>query len=153
MPRHNPALQRSQKAPMTRARRRLLIIGLIALLAASGWVMTIVVEPAFQRTIVMTSGADNGIYRGFADRYAPILKRVGIKLDIRGSSGSVENYERLRDPNSVYDVGFIQSGTTSPKETDKLQTIAAVSYEPIWVFYRGETTVDRLSHCAARRFR
>ncbi len=151
MPRHNPALHRSQKTPMTRARRSLLIVGVIILLAAFGWVVAIVAAPAFQRTIVMTSGADNGIYRGFADRYAPILKRAGIKLDIRSSSGAVENYERLRDPNSAYEVGFIQSGTTSPKETDGLQTIAAVSYEPIWVFYRGETTVDQLSQLRGKK--
>ncbi|PVY27954.1 TRAP transporter TAXI family solute receptor [Paraburkholderia silvatlantica] len=151
MPRHNPALHRSQKAPMTRAKRRFLIAGVIVLLAAFGWVVAIVAAPAFQRTIVMTSGADNGIYRGFADRYAPILKRAGIKLDIRSSSGSVENYERLRDPNSAYEAGFIQSGTTSPKETDGLQTIAAVSYEPIWVFYRGDTTVDRLSQLRGKK--
>lgn len=136
---------------MTRARRRFLIVGGIVLLAAFGWLMAIVVEPAFQRTIVMTSGADNGIYRGFADRYAPILKRAGIKLDIRSSSGSVENYERLRDPNSAYEVGFIQSGTISPKETDNLQTIAAVSYEPIWVFYRGDATLDRLSQLRGKK--
>ncbi len=151
MPRHNPALHRSQKTPMTRGRQRFLIVGVIILLAAFGWVVAIVVAPAFQRTIVMTSGADNGIYRGFADRYAPILKRAGIKLDIRSSSGAVENYERLRDPNSAYEVGFIQSGTTSPKETDGLQTIAAVSYEPIWVFYRGDATVDRLSQLRGKR--
>ncbi|MEM5404348.1 TAXI family TRAP transporter solute-binding subunit [Paraburkholderia unamae] len=136
---------------MTRANRRFLIVGVVILLAAFGWVVGIVVAPAFQRTIVMTSGADNGIYRGFADRYAPILKRAGIKLDIRSSSGAVENYERLRDPNSAYEVGFIQSGTTSPKETDGLQTIAAVSYEPIWVFYRGDTTVDRLSQLRGKK--
>jgi TRAP transporter TAXI family solute receptor len=151
MPRHNPALHRSQKAPMTRAKRGLLIIGVIVLLAAFGGLVAIVAAPAFQRTIVMTSGADNGIYRGFADRYAPILKRAGIKLDIRSSSGSVENYERLRDPNSAYEVGFIQSGTTSPKDTDGLQTIAAVSYEPIWVFYRGDTTVDRLAQLRGKK--
>jgi TRAP transporter TAXI family solute receptor len=151
MPRHNPALHRSQKAPMTRARRRLLIGGVIVLLAAFGGLAAIVVAPAFQRTIVMTSGADNGIYRGFADRYAPILKRAGIKLDIRSSSGSVENYERLRDPNSVYEVGFVQSGTTRPQETDGLQTIAAVSYEPIWVFYRGDATIDRLSQLRGKK--
>ncbi|MEX3945776.1 TAXI family TRAP transporter solute-binding subunit [Paraburkholderia sp. BR10937] len=136
---------------MTRANRRFLIVGVVILLAAFGWVVGIVVAPAFQRTIVMTSGADNGIYRGFADRYAPILKRAGIKLDIRSSSGAVENYERLRDPNSAYEVGFIQSGTTSPKETDGLQTIAAVSYEPMWVFYRGDTTVDRLSQLRGKK--
>ena len=130
---------------MTPGRQLLLIIGAILLLAVLGWALATVLEPANQRTIVITTGADKGIYRSFADRYAPILKRDGIKLDIRSSSGSVENYERLANPDSEYEVGFIQSGTTSPKETDHLQTIAAVSYEPIWVFYRGDTTIDRLA--------
>ncbi|MBB5418880.1 TRAP transporter TAXI family solute receptor [Paraburkholderia atlantica] len=136
---------------MTRRRRRLLIIGAIVLVAAFGWMLALILEPAFQRTIVITTGADGGIYRGFADRYAPLLKREGIKLDIRSSSGSVENYQRLADPDSAYQVGFIQSGTTRPKDTDNLQTIAAVSYEPIWVFYRGDATIDRLSQLRGKR--
>jgi TRAP transporter TAXI family solute receptor len=136
---------------MTPGRQLLLIIGAILLLAVLGWALATVLEPANQRTIVITTGADKGIYRSFADRYAPILKRDGIKLDIRSSSGSVENYERLANPDSEYEVGFIQSGTTSPKETDHLQTIAAVSYEPIWVFYRGDTTIDRLAQLRGTR--
>ena len=48
-------------------------------------------------------------------------------------------------------MGFIQSGTTSPKETDQLQTIAAVSYEPIWVFYRGDATINRLAQLRGKR--
>ncbi|TCK87825.1 TRAP transporter TAXI family solute receptor [Paraburkholderia sp. BL9I2N2] len=151
MTRHNPVLQRSSKAPMTPGRRRLLFIGAILLLAALGWGLATLIKPAIQRTIVITTGADNGIYRGFADRYAPILKRDGITLVIRSSSGSVENYERLKNPDSEYEVGFIQSGTTSPKETDHLQTIAAVSYEPIWVFYRGDITVNRLVQLRGKR--
>jgi TRAP transporter TAXI family solute receptor len=136
---------------MTPRRRRLLVIGAIVLLAVLGWALATVLEPAFRHTIVITSGADKGIYRGFADRYAPILARDGIKLDIRSSSGSVENYQRLKDPDSEYEVGFIQSGTTSPSETDHLQTIAAVSYEPIWVFYRGDATVNRLAQLRGKR--
>ena len=151
MTRPNPVLQRSSKAPITPGRRRLLFIGAILLLAALGWAMAAVLKPAIQRTIVITTGADNGIYRGFAARYAPILKRDGITLDIRSSSGSIENYQRLKNPDSEYEVGFIQSGTTSPKETDRLQTIAAVSYEPIWVFYRGDATVDRLAQLRGKR--
>jgi TRAP transporter TAXI family solute receptor len=151
MPRHNPALRRSQKVPMTLGRRRLLILGAILLLAALGWALATVLKPAMQHTIVITTGADKGIYRGFADRYVPILKRDGITLDIRSSSGSIENYQRLKNPDSEYEVGFIQSGTTSPKETDGLQTIAAVSYEPIWVFYRGDATVDRLAQLRGKR--
>jgi TRAP transporter TAXI family solute receptor len=136
---------------MTRGRRRLLIIGSIVLLVLFGWTLASILKPAFQRKIVITTGADKGIYRGFADRYAPILKRDGITLEIRSSSGSVENYQRLTNPGSEYEVGFIQSGTVSPKETDNLQTIAAVSYEPIWVFYRGDTVVNRLAQLRGQR--
>ena len=88
MTRHNPVLQRSRKAPMTPGRRRLLFVGAILLLTALGWALATAFKPAIQRTIVITSGADNGIYRGFADRYAPILKRDGITLVIRSSSVS-----------------------------------------------------------------
>jgi TRAP transporter TAXI family solute receptor len=151
MPRHDPALRRIQKAPITPGRKRLLIMAAIVLIAALAWSVAIVLKPAIQRTIVITTGADNGIYRGFADRYAPLLKRDGITLDIRSSTGSIENYQRLRDPDSEYEVGFIQSGTTRPKETDDLQTIAAVSYEPIWVFYRGDTIVNRLVQLRGKR--
>jgi TRAP transporter TAXI family solute receptor len=136
---------------MARGRRRLLIIGSIVLLVLFGWTLVSILKPAFQRKIVITTGADNGIYRGFADRYAPILKRDGITLEIRRSSGSVENYQRLTNPDSEYEVGFIQSGTISPKETDNLQTIAAVSYEPIWVFYRGDAIVNRLAQLRGKR--
>ncbi|WP_134142945.1 TAXI family TRAP transporter solute-binding subunit [Paraburkholderia sp. BL6665CI2N2] len=136
---------------MTPGRRRFLVICVIVLLAALGWALVTMLKPAIQRTIVITTGADQGIYRNFADRYAPILKREGITLDIRSSSGSVENYQRLTNPDSEYEVGFIQSGTTSPKATDHLQTIAAVSYEPIWVFFRGDITVNRLSQLRGKR--
>jgi TRAP transporter TAXI family solute receptor len=129
----------------------MLFIGAILLLATLGWGLATIIQPAIQRTIVITTGADKGIYRGFADRYAPILKREGITLDIRSSSGSIENYRRLTNPDGEYEVGFIQSGTTSPKETDHLQTIAAVSYEPIWVFYRGDAPINRLAQLRGKR--
>lgn len=151
MPRQHPALQRSRTAPMTLWRRRFLIVGVILLLAALGWGLAAALKPAFQRTIVITTGADGGIYRGFADRYAPILKRDGITLDIRSSAGSIENYQRLKDPDSEFEVGFIQSGTVSPKETDQLQTIAAVSYEPIWVFYRGDNIISQLAQLRGKK--
>ncbi|CDY77742.1 FIG00467904: hypothetical protein [Caballeronia glathei] len=151
MAKHNPALYRRPKDPMTPGRRRLLIVGVVLLLTALGWALAAVLKPAIHRTIVITTGADKGIYRGFAERYAPLLKRDGVTLDIRASSGSVENYERLKDPDSEYEVGFIQSGTTNPKETDGLETIAAVAYEPIWVFYRGDATINQLAQLRGKR--
>ncbi len=151
MPRHHPALHRIQKAPLTPRRRRLLIAGALLLLVLIGWGVTLIIRPALQHTIVITTGANDGIYRGFADRYAPLLKRDGVKLDIRSSSGSVENYQRLANPDSVYEVGFVQSGTVAPTDNDHLETIAAVSYEPIWVFYRGNTVITRLAQLRGKR--
>ncbi|HWW99399.1 TAXI family TRAP transporter solute-binding subunit [Collimonas sp.] len=151
MPRHNPALHRIHKPPMTARRLRFLIFSGAILLGVLGWGLALILKPAIQRTIVITSGADKGIYAGFAARYAPLLKREGITLDIRSSSGSVENYQRLKDPNSEYEVGFIQSGTTTPAPDDQLQTIAAVSYEPIWVFYRGDVVINRLAQLRGKR--
>jgi TRAP transporter TAXI family solute receptor len=151
MRRDNPALHRIQKAPLTPKRRWLLGVIAIVVLILLGYGLFVVLEPAFQTKIVITSGADQGIYRSFADHYAPILKREGVTLDIRSSSGSVENYQRLKDPDSAYQVGFIQSGTAEPQDNDQLQTIAAVSYEPIWVFYRGDTVVTRLAQLRGKR--
>jgi TRAP-type uncharacterized transport system substrate-binding protein len=151
MRKRNPALHRIQSAEMAPARPRALIAIVLLVLATLGWAAWSIVEPAVHSRIVITTGADKGIYRGFADHYAPLLKRKGITLDIRPSSGSDENYQRLTDPTSVYEVGFIQSGTVLPKDTDGLQTIAAVSYEPLWVFYRGPGTVDRLSQLRGKR--
>ncbi|MFC0400835.1 TAXI family TRAP transporter solute-binding subunit [Paraburkholderia rhizosphaerae] len=151
MTKRDPALHRIQSAEMTPARRRLLIVVALLAFAALVWAAWSIVEPAVHTRIVITTGADEGIYRGFAEHYAPLLKRKGITLDIRPSSGAVENYQRLADPNSIYEVGFIQSGTVHPKESDNLQTIAAVSYEPLWVFYRGGTTVDRLAQLRGKR--
>jgi len=136
---------------MTAQRLRLLITGAVVAIAVLGWALVTILKPATQRTIVITAGADKGIYNGFAERYAPLLKREGITLDIRSSSGSVENYQRLKDPESEYEVGFIQSGTTTPSENDQLQTIAAISYEPIWVFYRGDAIINRLAQLKGKR--
>jgi TRAP transporter TAXI family solute receptor len=144
-------LRRYRKKSVTPVQRYLVSVGATLSLAALGWLLISAAEPAFHPAIVITTGADNGIYHGFADRYAAILKRNGITLDVRNSSGSIENYQRLTKPDSGYEVGFIQSGTTTPKETDHLQTIAAVSYEPIWVFYRGNTIVDKLSQLRGER--
>ena len=146
-------LHRIQKPPMTPQRlRRLMLIGSLALLAIC-WVVLAMLKPATQGKIVMTAGAEGGIYHNYAQRYAQILKRDGITLDIRTSSGSVENFQRLRDDDSEFQVGFIQSGTGNSEQAPGIQTIAAISYEPIWVFYKGNATYDRLSQLRGKRIR
>ena len=145
------SLHRIQKPPMTPQRlRRLLLIGSLIALALCWFVLTLL-KPVTQGKIIMTAGAPGGIYANFAQRYAQILKREGITLEVRTSSGSVENFQRLQDSDSEYDVGFIQSGTATSEQAPELQTIAAIAYEPIWVFYQGNDNPERLSQLRGKR--
>jgi len=130
--------------------RRLMLFGSLALLVIC-WLVLTMLKPFSQGKIVVTAGATDGVYYNFAERYAQILKRDGITLDIRPSSGSVENFERLRDDNSEFEVGFVQSGTGTPEQAPGIQTIAAISYQPIWVFYQAKTNYDRLSQLMGKR--
>lgn len=151
MPKTPLPLHRIQKRPMTPQRlRRLMLIGSLLLLAIV-WSVLAMLKPATQGKIVVSTGAPDGIYYHYAERYAQILKRDGITLEIRPSTGSAQNFQRLRDDNSDVEVAFIQSGTGNTEQAPGLQTIAAISYEPIWVFYRSNAVYDRLSQLQGKR--
>ncbi len=145
-----PPLRPSLWQAVLRHRLRWLVLTAAVLLLAA-WTTKMMLQPVKPRKVVITSGADEGIYLTFARRYAEALEKENINLDIRKSSGAVENYQRLKDDNSEYDIGLVQSGTGSARDAPNLQTLASVSYEPIWVFYRGADTIDRLTQLQGKR--
>lgn len=55
------------------------------------------VRPAPPDTLVMTTGAPEGAYHAYAQKYRAILARDQVKLDLRLSAGSMENLKRLAD--------------------------------------------------------
>ena len=69
----------------------------IFLIAGMGFVVAYqFVEPAPPRHVVMTSGGESGAYYHFAKRYAALLARDGITLEILPSEGSLQNLQRLQ---------------------------------------------------------
>ncbi len=115
------------------------------------WIMVHFARPLPPDTIVMTTGSADGAYHGFALRYQAILERHGVKLQLRPSSGALENLDRLKDPSSGVDVGFVQTGLGSAGTADSLVSLGSLFYEPVWIFYRSEATLDRLIQLVARR--
>ena len=75
----------------------------------------------------------------------------GITLDVRTTSGSVENFKLLTAEDSSVDMGFIQGGITNNEENMDLESLGAMYYEPVWIFYRGEAELTRLSQLAGKR--
>jgi TRAP transporter TAXI family solute receptor len=121
------------------------------IVGAAFWAAYKFVEPAPPRTIVMSTGGEGGAYHAFAQRYQAILARDGVRLEVRTSSGSVENVARLRDPDSDVSLAFVQGGVATAEEAPELVTLGSLYYEPLWVFYRGKETLDRLSQLKGKR--
>jgi TRAP-type uncharacterized transport system substrate-binding protein len=107
---------------------------IVILLVASGFI----VQMLPPRTTVMATGAEGSADYEFGVRYREILAQSGVKLQLLPTTGSLENLARLRDSKSGVDVGFIQGGTTTRKESPDLASLGTVFYEPLWLFYRSE---------------
>ncbi len=108
-------------------------------------------ESAPPRTIIFTGGVDGSSFQTNAERYRTNLAGKGITLKVLRSQGSMENLKRLRDASSHVDVGFVQGGVTNITAGRKLVSLGSVSYEPLFVFYRGGSTMTILSELAGKR--
>ena len=81
------------------------LLSLRDLFATAWWIFLIVgigfvvayqfVAPAPPKKITITTGSESGAYFQFANRYAAILAKNGVTLEVKSSAGSLEKMERL----------------------------------------------------------
>lgn len=105
------------------------------------------VDPAPPRTIDFSAGQENSAYDGFAERYAEELAKNQIELKLQGSEGSQENLQKISDPDSEIEIGFVQSGSTDAANAQSkgLISLGSLFYEPIWIFYRGSKELTSIT--------
>jgi TRAP transporter TAXI family solute receptor len=123
----------------------------LAIIVAAFWIAFRFVRPAPPDEFAISTGAEGGAYQLYARRYAELLAREGVRVQVRASTGSLENLERLADPESGVSVAFVQGGVGDPARQPELVTLAALYYEPLWVFYRGESEVTLPGQLSGRR--
>jgi len=125
----------------------------IVLITALGFVVAYqFVQPAPPRQMTITTGGEAGAYYAYAKRYAALLAAKGITLNILTSAGSVQNLERLKK--SEADIAFVQGGVHEVIENEdesELRSLGSVSYEPVWVFYRGDHRMGKLHQLDGQR--
>jgi TRAP-type uncharacterized transport system substrate-binding protein len=102
----------------------------------------LIIETLPPRTVVIATGAEGGANYELGVRYRDMLAKAGVKLQLLTTTGSMENLARLRDPRSRVDVGFVQGGTISKKESAGLESLGTIFYEPLWLFVRSEIGTD-----------
>jgi TRAP-type uncharacterized transport system substrate-binding protein len=125
----------------------------LVLLALAYWVL----DPTPPRRVVLATGVEQGAYAQFGQRYAQILRRNGITVELRETHGAAENLALLRDSASGVDLAFVQGGADAERRgevvDDGLVSLGSMFYEPVWLFYREDSarrllkapTLDSLS--------
>ncbi|KAF0164171.1 MAG: TRAP-type transport system periplasmic protein [Rhodocyclaceae bacterium] len=118
--------------------RDIVFVALPSLLLVIGafWLAAQFIKPAPPEQLIVSTGGEGGAYQRFAARYKDVLARYGITLMEKPSAGSMENLQRLRDPEVAVDAAFIQGGTARPGEKDELVSLGDFYYEPLWIFCR-----------------
>ena len=124
------------------------LIGVAALVLAY-----VLLDPTPPRRVTVAVGSDQSAYAMFGKRYAAELKRYGIDVTLRNTSGSCENLRLLHDARQPVDFAFVLGGSCDAARTENeekgdehLVSLGSLFFEPIWVFYRP----DRLKLPAAR---
>ncbi len=131
----------------------LLMIGLPVLLVTllAAWLAVKFIGPAPQDSIVMLTGPKESSYYSIADRYAKIIARSGVKVQVVETGGAQDNLRRLADRKIRADVGFVLGGVTESSETSGLMSLGSVFVQPVQVFYRSKEPVDRLVQLRGKR--
>ena len=109
------------------------------------------VEPAPPAKVVIVTGAEDGAYFAHAKFYSDVLARNDVELEIRSTSGSLENYHLLKDENSGVDIGFVQGGIGAAEDAPGLLSLGSMYYEPVWVFCRAALRIDSLAQLKGKR--
>ena len=110
-------------------------------------IIYLVADPSPPRHLRISTGQSNGAYEFFGKKYVTALARHHIHVDLAASLGSQENLQRLTDPTSNIDIGFVQSGSTEQDEAERrgLISLGSLFTEPIWLFYREPKNITQLT--------
>ena len=118
---------------------------LIVSLAAAPWL----VGPPCPKRVVMASGPEDGAYYRYANRYRDLLAKDGVDLVVVPTSGARENLQRLVADDQGVSLALFQGGAASSQE--HVESLGSVYHEPLWVFVRGDITIEHLTDLAGKR--
>lgn len=140
-------MRKSLQDTLVAIRELILTTGPFALLTVVLLVVAYkVLNPTPPSRVVLATGAPQGAYAAFGQRYAEYLARFGITVELRPTQGAAENLALLRDPSADVDLAFVQGGAdtrepgvSGPENEPELVSLGSLFYEPVWLFYREDS--------------
>src|SRR5207237_2523031 len=124
--------------------------GLLTLIVVVGFVVTYQYVGAPPPKVVrIATGAKDGAYYAFAQRYARLLANDGISLEVVSTAGSVENFDLLKK--GEVSLALVQGGSATDDDKERLQSLGSLFLEPVWVFTRKQKNIKRFSVFTEKR--
>jgi len=109
------------------------------------------VDPLPPRQFAIAAGAAGSGYESLARRYAQILARDGVAVEIRNAAGAVEDLELLRDPASGVQAALTTFGLTQPHDLDNLYSLGGIFDAAIFICYRNADLITQFSQFRGKR--
>jgi TRAP transporter TAXI family solute receptor len=106
-------------------------VPVLALIAASIWVAFHFLDPMPPRRIVLAAGPEGSVLHAVASRYAEIVGRQGIRVEVVATAGSADNLDRLTQAKGTADVGFILAGMATPEQGTRMVNLSNLTYVPL----------------------
>lgn len=124
--------------------------GALTLLVIAGFVVAFgYVGAPPPKVVRLAAGSPDGAYYRYGQRYAEILAKDGITLEVVATAGSVENLARLSSGDVA--LALVQGGCASDADRARLQSLGSFFAEPVWVFTRTAMPVGQLSELKSKR--
>src|SRR3974377_2394361 len=108
---------------LTKGLAAILCIVVISLLALEYFI------PSPPSRITIATGPKGTSSNYFGERYRERFARAGVKVDLRETAGSSENFRLLQDPNSGVQIAF-EPGTSDSRQTPKLLSVGLIANAP-----------------------
>jgi uncharacterized protein len=140
----------TRKSALTAVTEFLKVWGMLTLAVVAGFVVAyqyVGVEPP--KVVRIATGAKNGAYYSFAQQYARLLASDGIVLEVISTAGSVENFQLLKK--GEVSLALVQSGSASPEDKQRLQSLGSLFLEPLWIVSRARRPIKQFSKLKGRR--
>ena len=128
-----------------------LLIPALCLCAAAVWFTLRYVKPAPPSSFVISTASAGSPYYDLAMRFKREVEKSGVKLEVRESQGSFDNLKALTNANSDVDAGIVQGGLSNQILAPELLSMGRLLTEPVWIFYRGAQSMDRITQLKGKR--
>ena len=109
------------------------------------------VDPLPPRHLVIAASTLGSGYDNIAKRYAIVLARHGVELEIRHSAGAVDDLNLLRDRSSGVQAALTTFGFTQPADMDVLHSLGGIFDAAIFIFYRGPEPITTFAQLRGKR--